>query len=51
MALHYEWWSKAGGGPGYENEMKREVYVKNFTWVKNGLKDIFLIKFQIHFME
>ncbi len=44
MALHYEWWSKAGGGPGYENEMKREVYVQNFTWVKNWIERHFFNK-------
>ena len=46
MALHYEWWSKAGGGPGYENEMKREVYVKTLHGLKIGLKGIFLIRFR-----
>lgn len=44
MALHYEWWSKAGGGPGYENEMSREVYVKNFIWVKNWIERHFFNK-------
>jgi len=44
MALHYEWWSKAGGGPGYKNEMKREDYVKNFTWVKNWIERHFFNK-------
>ena len=44
MALHYEWWSKAGGGPGYKNEMDREVYVKTFTWVKNWIERHFFNK-------
>ena len=36
MSLHYEWWSKAGGGPGYKSKIKKEVYVENFNWITIG---------------
>ncbi len=44
MKLHYEWWAKAGGGPGYVSEMPREVYVKNFNWVSNWVERHFFNK-------
>ena len=44
MKLHYEWWSKAGGGPGYVSEIPREKYVKNFTWFKNWVDRHFFNK-------
>ena len=44
MSTHYEWWSKAGGGPGYENEMDRELYTKNFLWVSNWIDRHFFNK-------
>ena len=44
MKLHYEWWSKAGGGPGYSSEMKREKYVDNFNWVGNWIDRHFFNK-------
>ena len=28
MKIHYEWWAKAGGGPGYASEIKKEKYIK-----------------------
>ena len=49
MALHYEWWSKAGGGPGYRSEIEPKIYVKNFQWVQNWIDRHFLIKYQIHY--
>ena len=44
MSLHYEWWAKAGGGPGYSSEIKQEEYVKNFLWVKNWIDRHFFNK-------
>ena len=44
MSLHYEWWSKAGGGPGYKSKIKKEVYVENFNWIDNWLKRHFFNK-------
>ena len=44
MSLHYEWWSKAGGGPGYESEIKPEVYVKKFNWINNWIERHFFNK-------
>ena len=44
MALHYEWWSKAGGGPGYRSEIEPKIYVKNFQWVQNWIDRHFFNK-------
>ncbi len=44
MAIHYEWWAKAGGGPGYKSEMKKELYVKNFNWLENWIERHFFNK-------
>ena len=44
MSLHYEWWAKAGGGPGYISEIEPEEYVKNFNWVKNWIERHFFNK-------
>ena len=44
MAVHYEWWSKAGGGPGYRSEIAKEEYVKNFVWLKNWIDRHFFNK-------
>ena len=44
MSLHYEWWSKAGGSPGYKSKINKEVYVKNFNWINNWLKRHFFNK-------
>ena len=44
MSLHYEWWAKAGGGPGYYSEIKPKEYVKNFAWVKNWIDRHFFNK-------
>ena len=30
MATHYEWWAKAGGGPGYGSKIEREIYIRGF---------------------
>ena len=44
MSLHYEWWSKSGGGPGYQSDIKPEIYVKNFNWVSNWIDRHFFNK-------
>ncbi len=44
MKTHYEWWAKAGGGPGYASEIKKEKYIKNFTWVENWIDRHFFNK-------
>ena len=44
MKIHYEWWAKAGGGPGYDSEIKKEDYVKNFIWVENWIDRHFFNK-------
>jgi len=44
MNIHYEWWAKAGGGPGYKSEIKREIYIKNFVWLENWIKRHFFNK-------
>ena len=44
LSIHYEWWSKAGGGPNYKTEMSKEKYVQNFNWFNNWLKRHFLGK-------
>ena len=35
MNTHYEWWAKAGGGPNYKSELKKEEYIDNFNWLSN----------------
>ena len=35
MNTHYEWWAKAGGGPNYKSELKKEEYIDNFNWLPN----------------
>jgi hypothetical protein len=44
MMVHYEWWAKAGGGPGYKNSIDREKYIKNFVWLDNWVKRHFFNK-------
>lgn len=44
MSLHYEWWAKAGGGPGYVSDIKPETYVKNFNWLSNWIDRHFFNK-------
>jgi len=44
MSLHYEWWSKAGGGPNYHSEIDPKIYVKNFNWVSNWIDRHFFNK-------
>jgi hypothetical protein len=44
MKTHYEWWAKAGGGPGYSSEIPKEIYVKNFNWTSNWIERHFFNK-------
>ncbi len=44
MANHYEWWAKAGGGPGYKHELSKEEYVKKFNWLSNWVDRYFFNK-------
>ncbi len=44
MATHYEWWAKAGGGPGYKHELEKDEYIKNFQWLDNWIKRHFFNK-------
>ncbi len=44
MKTHYEWWSKAGGGPNYKNELSKEEYNKDFNWVLNWIDRHFFNK-------
>ena len=41
MSIHYEWWAKAGGGPGYSHELDKNQYIENLHGLKIGLKNIF----------
>ena len=44
MSIHYEWWAKAGGGPNYKHELKKNEYIKNFNWLENWVKRHFFNK-------
>ncbi len=44
MSVHYEWWAKAGGGPGYSHELERHEYIKNFIWLENWIDKHFFNK-------
>ncbi len=44
MKIHYEWWAKAGGGPGYEHELGKKDYVKKFNWTQNWIDKHFFNK-------
>jgi hypothetical protein len=44
MSIHYEWWAKAGGGPGYTQELDPSIYIKNFNWVSNWIERHFFNK-------
>ena len=44
MKVHYEWWAKAGGGPGYSSEIEKDVYIKNFIWFKDWIERHFFNK-------
>ena len=44
MKIHYEWWSKSGGGPNYVSEIEPKIYIKNFNWVDNWVERHFFNK-------
>ena len=44
LNTHYQWWSKAGGGPGYSHELEKSVYIKNFNWFSNWVDKYFFNK-------
>ncbi len=44
MKVHYEWWSKSGGGPNYSHELTKDEYIKNFNWVPNWIERHFFNK-------
>ena len=44
MKVHYEWWSKSGGGPNYSHELTKDEYIKNFNWVPNWIDRHFFNK-------
>ena len=44
LKVHYEWWAKAGGGPGYASTIEPKEYVKNFVWVKDWINRHFFNK-------
>ncbi len=44
MKIHYEWWAKAGGGPGFKVDISKEEYVKNFIWLKGWIDRHFFNK-------
>ena len=44
LNTHYQWWSKAGGGPGYSHELEKSLYVQNFNWLSNWIDKYFFNK-------
>ena len=44
LKVHYEWWAKAGGGPGYVSSIEPKEYVKNFVWLKDWINRHFFNK-------
>ena len=44
LNTHYQWWSKAGGGPGYRSLIEPEIYIQNFNWVSNWIDRYFFNK-------
>jgi len=44
LNTHYQWWAKAGGGPGYTHEMEKNLYIKNFNWLSNWIDKYFFNK-------
>jgi len=44
LNTHYQWWSKAGGGPGYNHEMEKDLYIQNFNWLSNWINKYFFNK-------
>ena len=44
LNTHYQWWSKAGGGPGYSHELEKTLYIQNFNWLSNWIDKYFFNK-------
>ena len=44
LNTHYQWWSKAGGGPGYRSPIEKELYIQNFNWLSNWIDRYFFNK-------
>ena len=44
LNTHYQWWAKAGGGPGYNHEMEKDLYIQNFNWLSNWVDKYFFNK-------
>ena len=44
LNTHYQWWSKAGGGPGYRSSIEPEIYISNFNWLSNWIDRYFFNK-------
>lgn len=44
LNTHYQWWSKAGGAPGYKSPIEKELYIQNFTWFSNWIDRYFFNK-------
>ena len=44
LNTHYQWWSKAGGGPGYSHEIEKELYIQNLNWLSNWIDKYFFNK-------
>ncbi len=44
LNTHYQWWSKAGGGPGYSHEIDKDHYIQNFNWLSNWVDRYFFNK-------
>ncbi len=44
LNTHYQWWSKAGGGPGYSHELGKDIYIQNFNWLSNWIDKYFFNK-------
>ena len=44
LNTHYQWWSKAGGGPGYRHELEKDLYIQNFNWLSNWIDKYFFNK-------
>ena len=44
LNTHYQWWSKAGGAPGYSHQIPKELYIQNFNWLSNWVDRYFFNK-------
>ena len=44
LNTHYQWWAKAGGGPGYSHELPKDLYIQNFSWLSNWIDRYFFTK-------